>query len=163
MTNKPSQERMTMTTLQAIPMRERHDMPPPAAAAASTQAASGQLVAPELLARADRILFVTHLAIGDFAYLQGCLHAFARAYPHLRIHVWVDERRRSHDPDTWVQLRNYALYDWLATCPWIDKVYDRTYSPATLAESIDEARAQAYPVVMTLTVLDCHRYARLAR
>jgi ADP-heptose:LPS heptosyltransferase len=122
-----------------------------------------QLVAPELLARADRILFVTHLAIGDFTYLQGCLRALARARPQLRIHLWVDERRRNGDPAAWARLRNYALYDWLATCPWIDKVYDQTYSPATLAASVDDARRQDYPIVVTLTVLDCHRYARLAR
>jgi ADP-heptose:LPS heptosyltransferase len=138
-------------------------MPSAGAFARSRAAAAGQLVDPELLARADRILFVTHLAIGDFTYMQGCLRAFARAWPHLRIHLWVDERRRCSDPAAWAQLKNYALYDWLATCPFIDKVYDRTYSPAALSESIDEARDQAYPIVVTLTVLDCHRYARLAR
>lgn len=152
-----------MDTSQTIPARGRRGRSRPIAGASSAPSASDQLVAPELLARADRILFVTHLAIGDFAYLQGCLHAFARAWPHLKIHLWVDERRRSADPAAWPELRSYALYDWLATCPWIDKVYDRTWSPAALAESVDEARAQAYPIVAALTVLDCHRYARLAR
>lgn len=121
------------------------------------------LVAPALLAHADRILFVTHLAIGDFTYLQSALRAFAAAYPHLKIDIWVDERRRTEDPAAWPHLRNYALFDWLAACPWIHKVYDRNYNAATLAASIDEARAQAYPLVVALTVLDCHRYARLAR
>jgi ADP-heptose:LPS heptosyltransferase len=121
------------------------------------------LVAPELLAQADRILFVTHLAIGDFTYLQSGLRAFAAAYPHLKIDIWVDERRRTNDLAAWAHLRNYALFDWLAACPWIHKVYKRTYSPAALAESIDEAQRAAYPLVVALTVLDCHRYARLAR
>ena len=121
------------------------------------------LVPPALLARADRILLVTHLAIGDFTYLQACLRAFARAHPHARIHLWVDERRRTADPEAWPHLRKYALYDWLAACPWIDKVYDSTYSPAALAQSIDEARAARYPVVASLAVVDCHRYAHLAR
>jgi ADP-heptose:LPS heptosyltransferase len=121
------------------------------------------LVPPAVLARADRILLVTHLAIGDFTYLQSCLRAFARAHPHVRIHLWVDERRRTADPQAWPHLRKYALYDWLAACPWIDKVYDSTYSPAALAASIDEARAQRYPVVASLAVVDCHRYAHLAR
>jgi ADP-heptose:LPS heptosyltransferase len=116
-----------------------------------------------VLARADRILFVTHLAIGDFTYLQACLRAFARAWPHVRIHVWVDERRRTADPAAWPILRKYALYDWLAACPWIDKVYDSTYSPAAFEQAVDDARAQCYPVVASLAVVDCHRYARLAR
>jgi ADP-heptose:LPS heptosyltransferase len=116
-----------------------------------------------VLARADRILFVTHLAIGDFTYLQACLRAFARARPHVRLPGWVDERRRTADPAAWPHLRRYALYDWLAACPWIDKVYDSTYSPAAFAQSVDQARAEHYPVVASLSVVDCHRYARLAR
>ncbi len=132
-------------------------------AARSTAAADGPLVPADVLARADRILFVTHLAIGDFTYLEACLRAFARAWPHVRIHVWVDDRRRTADPAAWPHLRRYALYDWLAACPWIDKVYDSTYSPAAFAQSVDEARAEAYPVVASLAVVDCHRYARLAR
>jgi heptosyltransferase III len=121
------------------------------------------LVPPGLLAGADSILFVTHLAIGDFTYLQACLRAFARAHPHVRIHLWVDERRRTGDPAAWPFLRKYALYDWLAACPWIDKVYDSTYSPAALAQSVDEARERQYALVASLAVVDCHRYARLAR
>jgi ADP-heptose:LPS heptosyltransferase len=121
------------------------------------------MVPPGLLAGADRILFVTHLAIGDFAYLQAGLRAFARTWPQVRIHLWVDERRRTADPAAWPHLRKYALYDWLAACPWIAKVYDSTYSPAAYEQSVAEARAADYPVVASLAVVDCHRYARLAR
>jgi len=123
----------------------------------------GALVPADVLARADRILFVAHLAIGDFTYLQACLRAFARAYPHVRIHVWVDERRRTKDPAMWPHLRKYALYDWLAECTWIEKVYDSTYSPATFEASIAAARAENYPIVASLAVVDCHRYARMVR
>ena len=51
------------------------------------------LVPAELLQDSDRILFIAHLALGDFAYLQSGLRAFSEAYPHLKIHVWVDETR----------------------------------------------------------------------
>ena len=124
---------------------------------------AGALVSADVLARADRILFVAHLAIGDFTYLQACLRAFARTYPHVRIHLWVDERRRTADPAMWPHLQKYALFDWLAACPFIDKVYDRTYSPATFAESVAAARAAEYPIVASLAIVDCHRYARLIR
>ena len=140
----------------AVPVRAARE-------AARYTTAALPLVPAGVLARADRILFVTHLAIGDFTYLQACLRAFARAWPHVRIHVWVDERRRTADPAAWPHLRKYALYDWLAACPWIDKVYDSTYSPAAFEASVDDARAQRYPVVASLAVVDCHRYAHLAR
>jgi ADP-heptose:LPS heptosyltransferase len=121
------------------------------------------LVAPELLQRADRILFIAHLALGDFTYLQACFRAFAQAYPHLRVHLWVDERRRTRKASAWVHLKKYALYDWLAECPYIEKVYDQTYSPALFRASVREAQAQDYPIVVSLATLQRHRYALLAR
>lgn len=121
------------------------------------------LVDARLLAGADKILFVAHLAIGDFTYLQACFRAFARAYPHLRIHLWVDERRRTRRAADWEHLRKYALYDWLDACPFLHTVYKETYSPALLRRSIARARTEDYPIVVSLAELERHRYALLAR
>jgi len=121
------------------------------------------LVAPERLAGAGKILFIAHLALGDFTYLQSCLRAFARSYPHIEIHLWVDERRRTARASEWPHLKNYALYDWLAECPFIHRVYQETYSPALFRQSLAQARAQAYPLVVSLAVLERHKYAVLAR
>jgi ADP-heptose:LPS heptosyltransferase len=122
-----------------------------------------QLIPPPLLAKARKILVITHLAIGDFTYMQMCFKALKQAHPHLDIHLWVDERRRSDDPAHWQHLKNYSLYDWLAASPYIDKVYNQTYSPALLAQSVAEAQRQDYPLLLSLTHMACHRYARLAR
>jgi heptosyltransferase-3 len=121
------------------------------------------LIAPERLARAGKILFVAHLALGDFTYLQSCFRAFAQAYPHIEIHLWVDERRRTRRAADWLHLKKYALYDWLAECPFIARVYSQTYSPALLRQSLAEAQCEAYPLVVSLAVLERHKYARLAR
>lgn len=126
-------------------------------------AKSPPLIAPERLARADKILFIAHLALGDFTYLQNCLRAFAEAYPHIAVHLWVDERRRTRRASEWAHLQKYALYDWLAECRFIAKVYDRTYSPALFKDSLAEARRQDYPLVVSLAVLERHKYARMAR
>jgi heptosyltransferase-3 len=126
-------------------------------------AVQAPLVPPALLRQADKILFIAHLALGDFAYLQGCFQAFARAYPHLKIHLWVDERRRTSRSAEWTHLKKYALYDWLAECPAVDKVYDETYSPQVYRESLEQARREAYPIVVSLAVLERHKYASLAR
>ncbi|HEX8786022.1 MAG TPA: hypothetical protein VF793_07560, partial [Telluria sp.] len=80
------------------------------------------LVDPDLLAASGKILFIAHLALGDFTYLQSCFRAMAEAYPHLKIHLWVDERRRTAKAAAWPHLKKYALYDWLDQCPWFDKV-----------------------------------------
>jgi heptosyltransferase-3 len=140
--------------LQPVPAASPASSPAPVPAASAAPPVP-PLVAPALLAGAPRILFVTHL--------QSCLRAFAAAWPHIEIHLWIDERRRTKDPAAWPHLQKYALFDWVKACPWIARVYDRTYSPATFAESLQEARARDYPLVASLTVVDGHRYARMAR
>jgi ADP-heptose:LPS heptosyltransferase len=122
-----------------------------------------QLISGDLLARARKILFITHFAIGDFAYMQSCFRALKTAYPHLAIHVWVDERRRTADSTKWPHLKKYGVYDWLDHSPWVDKSYDETYSPALHAQSVAAASAEDYPIIVTLTNLDSHKYVRLAR
>jgi ADP-heptose:LPS heptosyltransferase len=122
-----------------------------------------QLIPAPLLAKTKKVLIITHLAIGDFTYMQMCFRALRRAHPHLQIHLWVDERRRSVNPEDWSHLKNYSLYNWLAASPYIDKTYDQTYSPDLYAQSIQEAQEEAYPIVVSLTHMACHRYARLAR
>jgi ADP-heptose:LPS heptosyltransferase len=121
------------------------------------------LVDPELLASSDKILFVAHLALGDYTYLQSCFRAFAQAYPHLKLHLWVDERRRTAKASAWPHLKKYALYDWLDECPWFDKVYKETYSPALYRASLRAAQAERYPIVISLAELERHKYAVLAR
>jgi ADP-heptose:LPS heptosyltransferase len=128
--------------------------------AANAQAA---LIDPALLRQSAKILFIAHLALGDFTYLQSCFRAFAEAYPHLKIHLWVDERRRTSRSSEWAHLKKYALYDWLAECPYIDKVYNETYSPQVYRESLEQARREDYPIVVSLAALERHKYASLAR
>jgi heptosyltransferase-3 len=128
-----------------------------------TPSALAPLVDPALLRQSAKILFIAHLALGDFTYLQSCFRALAQAYPHLKIHLWVDERRRTSRSSEWAHLKKYALYDWLAECPCIDKVYDETYSPQVWRESLDQARREDYPIVVSLAVLERHKYASLAR
>ncbi len=122
-----------------------------------------QLVPSGLLQTSDKILFIKHLALGDFAYLQNCFKAFAEAFPHLKIHLWVNELRRTSQASEWEPLRKYALYDWLESCPFFATIYRETYSPALFAQSIRAARLQDYPLVVSLSVLRTPQYAALAR
>ena len=121
------------------------------------------LIPSAILEKPGKILFVTHLAIGDFAYLRNFFEALAGARPNLEMHIWVDELRRTANPKKWNYLKKYALYDWLAACPFFKKVYNQTYSPALNKQSFEEARAQNYDIVVALTNLRPHKYARFAR
>lgn len=121
------------------------------------------IISPTALAKADKILFITHLAIGDFTYLQNFFSAFAKQNPHLKIDIWIDELRRSNNPEQWKFLEKYALYDWAENCPFFRKVYRRTYSPQLLNESIQEAQRENYSIVVSLATLRPYIYANLAR
>ncbi|PLY57327.1 glycosyl transferase [Herbaspirillum sp. BH-1] len=121
------------------------------------------LIPADLLKKSDKILFIAHLALGDFTYLQNFFKAFAAQNPHLKVHLWVDEVRRTADASQWPHLKKYSLYDWTAACPFFDKVYTRTYSPELYRASIAEARGEHYPIVVSLATLRPHLYAGLAR
>ncbi|MBW8900848.1 MAG: glycosyltransferase family 9 protein [Massilia sp.] len=121
------------------------------------------LIPSDLLKKSDKILFIAHLALGDYTYLQNCFQAFARAYPHLKLHLWVDEVRRTSDASQWPHLKKNVLYDWLDACDFIDKVYKQNYSPELFQESIREAQQEQYPIVVSLGTLRPHFYADLAR
>jgi heptosyltransferase III len=124
---------------------------------------SESLVPQKLLATADKVLFIAHLALGDFTYLQNCFSAFSRAYPHIRLHLWIDEPRRTDDSSQWDHLRKYSLYDWVEACGLFDKIYRETYSVPLLMRSKTEAQREEYPIVVSLAVLHGNFYADLAR
>jgi len=121
------------------------------------------LIPERTLDSADKVLFIAHLALGDFTYLHNFFQAFAKQYPSTSIHVWVDELRRTSDTSKWPGLKRYALYDWLKACPFIAKIYDETYSPEGLKESIKWAQSERYSLVISIATLRPHRYAKLAR
>jgi ADP-heptose:LPS heptosyltransferase len=117
----------------------------------------------EKIRAADKVLFITHLAIGDFTYLSNYFRAFKSQYPNTEIHLWVDELRRTRRSSRWPSLKRYVLYDWLNRCAFVDRVYSETYSPDALEASIAEAQTQKYPVVVSLATLRPYFYAKLAR
>lgn len=121
------------------------------------------LIPDSLLNRQGKILFITHLAIGDFAYLSQFFKAFSLQFPHLEIHVWADEVRRTRCFWRWNSLRNYSLYQWLSHCSYIKKVYDKTYSPGVFKKSIKMAQQEKYDIVVSLATLRQDFYATLAR
>lgn len=121
------------------------------------------IVPEELLLRSKKILFITHLAIGDFTYLQNFFMAFKLAHPHLAVDLWVDERRRTYCFWRWNYLKKYALFDWIKTCPYFNKIYSETYSPFSFKRSIKQARQEKYDIIVSLAIVDIYTYVALAR
>ncbi len=122
-----------------------------------------QCIPEELLAKSSKILFITHLAIGDFTYLQTYFKAFAVKYPHIKIDIWVDEVRRSWRWWEWPYLKNYSLYDWLEASSFVNKIYRETYSPVGYNKSVKQAQKEQYPLVVSLATVRVPSYVSLAR
>jgi len=121
------------------------------------------LIPQTLLNKAEKMLFIAHLAIGDFTYLQNFFQAFGRANPQIKIDLWIDEVRCTADPEKWEFLKKYALYDWTENCACLRKIYRQTYSPALREESIRQAQQENYPLVVSIATLRPNQYASLAR
>ncbi len=117
----------------------------------------------ERLQNADKILFIVHLAIGDYTYLQNCFKAFHEAYPHIKIDLFIDDRRRTSDETKWEALKNYSLYDWIKATPFYNTVYCENYRPDLYEAAINLARTEQYPIVCSITTIDQMHYAKLAR
>lgn len=117
----------------------------------------------EQLKSADKILFFIPIAIGDFTYMQNFFRAFKAQYPHLKIHLWVDDVRRTWCFWKWKNYKNYVLYDWVESCGLFDKIYRESYSWPLFFKSIRQARQENYPLVCMLGTLRNHRYAKYLR
>ncbi len=122
-----------------------------------------QLIPLELLQKADKILFVTHLAIGDFAYMQNYFKALHEKYPHIKIDLWVDEVRRTWKFWKWNSFKKYVLHDWLNECSFFNKIYRNTYTPILFKKSIKEAQQESYPIVVSFAQIRTAYYASLSR
>ena len=127
----------------------------------NSTASTDTLIPSALLNKPGKILFISHDMLGDFTYRQNFLAAFAAAFPHLEMHIWIDFDRfsRTHIPARFFPLKKYIIHDWLSACPWLKKILVPTHQRNAVAA----ARAENYDIVVSLATLRTHRYAALAR
>lgn len=122
-----------------------------------------QILPEEKILSSEKILFIIHLAIGDYTYMQNMFRAFHEKYPHIKIDLFILENRCTTDESKWPFLEKYVIYDWLETCGFYHKVYKRNYAPQFLEESILEAQTEKYPIVITLGTLQNEKTEVLGR
>jgi heptosyltransferase III len=122
-----------------------------------------QLIPKTLLEKSNKILFVTHLAIGDFTYMQTYFKLFAYKFPHIKIDLWIDEGRRTWRFWRGKNLSNYSLYDWVESCQFFNKIYKETFSPVNFKLSCLQVYKENYPIVISLVTIRPFRYAKFSR
>lgn len=117
----------------------------------------------ELLQKAQKLLFITNIGVGDYTYLQVYLKAFSQTYPHIKIDLWIDDINRGSCWWQWEHVKNTALYEWLAVTPFINKVYQETCSSTVYKDAVKQAQAEQYPLVVSLATKKVASYVALAR
>lgn len=110
----------------------------------------------------DKVLFIVHLAIGDFVYLQNCFKKLKDRYPDLKVDLFIQDVRMTDDADKWEGLKNYILYEWVQESALFNKIY-YGYSPKTHAESMETCKQENYPFVISLGDLRSQNYSLLAK
>lgn len=117
----------------------------------------------EQLLKTKKILFVTQLAIGDFAYLQSQFLAFKKKYPWIVIDLWIDDLRRTWCFWKWNSLKNYVVYDWVENCGLFKKVYRQSYAWPLFYSSIKQAAREEYPIAVFFGMMRPHQYVGYLR
>lgn len=122
-----------------------------------------QIVPDQLLRASERILIVSHLAIGDFCFMHNHFVEFKKKYPNLTIDMFVDDRRRTLRFWRWKNIKNYILYDWFKETGLFNKIHHGTYSWLSTRQTLQEAKKEKYDLVVILSHFDLNRYAKYAR
>ena len=119
------------------------------------------LITSHQLKSAKRILYMTHLALGDFVYQRAFLRALIKAYPQLQLDIWIDDCRTKSK--AWHAGRNNTLMQWLGSEEYIHKAYSIASSSIHRKEMIQEARSLNYDLIVFNATHRAGVYAKYAR
>ncbi|MEJ2274459.1 MAG: glycosyltransferase family 9 protein [Woeseiaceae bacterium] len=119
------------------------------------------LISHRQLLDAKRLLYMTHLAIGDHIYQGVWLKALRQKYPHLEIDVWFDDCRRR--PHSWAAGRNKTLGEWLRADGAFGEIYPIVSNVAERASQIAEAAEREHDLIVFVGKNRSEQFAKVAR
>lgn len=110
---------------------------------------------------AKRVLYMTHLAIGDYYYQRTYLAELKRRYPHLKLDIWIDDCRSR--PKPWHAGRNQILCQWLDSEAHFNDIYPICSSRNERKNMIRRARQENYDIVIFMAHSRTENFAKIAR
>lgn len=116
---------------------------------------------PEQWANANRVLYMTHLAIGDYYYQRTFLAELKQRYPHIALDIWIDDCRSR--PKPWHAGRNQILCQWLESEPHLRHIYPICTSRKARRDMINRANRENYDIVIFMAHTRTENFARFAR
>ncbi|WP_110458393.1 glycosyltransferase family 9 protein [Shewanella algidipiscicola] len=110
---------------------------------------------------AKRLLYMTHLAIGDFVYQGVWLRALKAKYPHLTIDIWFDDcRTKPHD---WATGRNKILGEWIDAIGDFNETYPIVSNLDERQAAIKRAQGKQYDTIVFIGKNRPEQFAKIAR
>lgn len=119
------------------------------------------LISPERLSKAKSLLYMTHMAMGDYVYQRMFLKKLQEVYPHLHIDLWFDTC--SSKEGTWNIQRSKTLTQWFEEESFLHHLYPVAASLQEREEMISRAQQENYDVIVFSVDLWSEDYARVAR
>ncbi len=119
------------------------------------------LIPSEKLAQAKRLLYMTHMAIGDYVYQRMFLKKLHENHPNLQIDLWFD----NCDPDgvAWNLRRSQTLMEWFKEEPFLSDLYPVAASLKERESLIERAREKNYDLIVFSVDMWSEHYATTAR
>lgn len=93
-----------------------------------------------------KILYMSHLALGDYIYQGPFLKELVESHPCIELDIWIDDCRKKKKP--WHRGRSKSLVQWLSNEQHINYVYPIPNSSSELDLQIQEAHLKDYDVVV---------------
>ncbi|AWL10560.1 hypothetical protein HMF8227_00052 [Saliniradius amylolyticus] len=119
------------------------------------------MLAYQIFPKATKVLYMSHLAIGDYIYQRTFLQQVRQKYPQLQLDIWLDDFRPR--PKAWSAGRASLLKGWLESESFIDRVYPLAKDEAHRQQLLQMARSNGYDAVFFIATARSSYYAKYAR
>ena len=128
----------------------------------SKHSTTTQIQVPELtLKKGSKVLYMTHLALGDYVYQGAFLKALSKQYPDVQIDVWIDDCRNKKK--SWHSGRNSTLQQWLAKENHLNTIYPIASSNEHREQLIADAKNQQYDFIVFVATTRAPAYLKVAQ
>ena len=107
-----------------------------------------------------KLLYVSHLALGDYIYQGPFLKALVDKHPNMQLDVWIDDCRQKKK--SWHAGRSQALVQWLSSESHINYVYPIATDLADRNKHIQQAYLENYDAIIFIATSRNAEFAKVA-
>ena len=107
-----------------------------------------------------KLLYMTHLALGDYLYQGPFLKALALSQPNIQLDIWIDDCRQKKK--SWHAGRSQSLVQWLSNESHINSVYPIASGTSDLHQQIQRAYLADYDVIVFVATNRNAEFAKTA-